>query len=571
MKELIVNRLLLLGALNLLLVWFAGRMTKLSFAPKATPGRKPELSSSKVVFVFVIIASIIGLTFRLYGFNRSLWLDEFGTLWVTEGSFSQLVERVNAFQGQSPLYYLLVWLFVHLIGESEFALRLLSLLLGVGTVYGIYIFGNFLYGRTPGLISASFLWLSSSMVYSGTDARPYALALFMVVVMFYGFGRAAWNGERFGRWLFIVGGVGLFSTHYILILVAIGIGLGYVVFPRLRSQYPPRQFALDVGAQVVLVSWCFPQIFQLWSRRESLSWIGSTNYFIFFELIGPFVVFALAPYLSRTRLAGSDFQQGMAWVLGLAIGAQLGFLYLLAYFGTNLLHPRYMIVIVVPAALLASRSFVQLPRYSAATILLYWLIFISIFFLMDFRSDGSFSRVGFQDWRNAVACLDKLMRSESKALVLYRSGFVEEDDLIKGQINPATLSPLRSPGHQPVSWNLIQLTYSWIKPGREDYFERAVEPAIHSIPVFYFFSCGGCFNQLTGQYPETLITWVEEKFPGRFQRESIHAGRGITLIRFVDRIALTSPKAWPNATISTISSQHPELGQTSNRNTCNQT
>ena len=34
------------------------------------------------------------------------------------------MERVNAFQGQSPLYYLLVWLFVHLIGESEFTLRL---------------------------------------------------------------------------------------------------------------------------------------------------------------------------------------------------------------------------------------------------------------------------------------------------------------------------------------------------------------------------------------------------------------------------------------------------------------
>jgi hypothetical protein len=91
------------------------------------------------------------------------------------------------------------------------------------------------------------------------------------------------------------------------------------------------------------------------------------------------------------------------------------------------------------------------------------------------------------------------------------------------------------------------------------------------MPVFYFFSCGGCFNQLTGQYSEALIAWVEEKFPGRFQRESIQAGRGITLIRFVDRFAVTSPKGWQNATVSTISSQHPELGPTSNGNTCNQT
>src|SRR5262249_25606783 len=145
---------------------------------------------------------------------------------------------------------------------------------------------------------------------------------------------------------------------------------------------------------------------------------------------------------------------------GLAIGAQVGFLYLLAYFGTNLLHSRYMIVIVVPAALLASRSFVQLPRYSASTTLLYWLIFIGVYFTMDFRFYGTCSRAGCQDWRNAVRCLDKFMRSEPKALVLYRAGFVEEDGLSKGQITPAALSPFRSPGHQPVSWKSTQFCYS---------------------------------------------------------------------------------------------------------------
>ena len=104
MQELIVNTLLLLGALNLLLIWFVSRTAKLSFAPKTPPDGASELSSCKVVFIFAVVASIVGLTFRLYGFNRSLWLYEFGTLWVIDGSFSQLMERVNAFQGQSPLY-----------------------------------------------------------------------------------------------------------------------------------------------------------------------------------------------------------------------------------------------------------------------------------------------------------------------------------------------------------------------------------------------------------------------------------------------------------------------------------
>jgi mannosyltransferase len=527
-----------------------------------TTAKESESSLSKMIYLFAASAGVAGIAVRLYGFNRSLWLDEFGTLWTIEGSFSQLVERVNAFQGQSLSYYSLVWFFVQFLGESEFTLRLVSLLLGVATVYGIYVLGNLLYGKNTGLISASLVWLSSPMVRSSIDARPYALALLMAVIMFYGFARAARSGERFGRWLFIAGGVGLFSTHYVLILVAIGIALGYVLSPHLRSHYTARQFALDVGTQVVLVSWCFPQIFQLWSRREGLSFLDSTNYLIFFEVIGPFIVIALAPYRSGKRLVGSDFQQGMAWVLGLAIGAQVGLLCLLAYFGTNLLHPRYMIVIVIPAAVLASRSILLLPRYLAAMILLYWLMFVGTS-LIGFRLHGSFSGVGFQDWRNAVTCLDKFMRSEPRALVLYRAGFVEEDGLINGPITPAALSPLRSPGRQRISWNLIELTYSWVKPGREDYFTRTVEPAIQATPVFYVLT-------ITGQYSEALLAWVEEKFPG-FERQSVRVGRGITLIRFVDRFAVPFSKAWHNATVSTISPQHPELGQTSNGNTCNQT
>jgi Dolichyl-phosphate-mannose-protein mannosyltransferase len=530
--------------------------------------KESESSLSKLIYLFAAGAGVVGTAVRIYGFDRSLWLDEFGTLWTIEGSFSQLIERVNAFQGQSLSYYSVAWLFVHVLGESEFTLRLLSLLLGVATACGIYVLGGLLYGKNAGLISASLIWLSSPMIRSSVDARPYALALLLATIMFYGFARTARSGDRLGRGLFVAGGVGLFTTHYVLILGAIGIALGYLLFPRLRSHYTVRQFAVDVGTQVLLVSWCFPQIFQLWSRREGLSWVGSTHYLIFFEVIGPFIVIALAPHLFGKRLVGSDFQHAMAWVLGLAIGVQVALLELLAYFGTNLLHARYMIVIIIPAAVLASRCALLLPRYVAPMILFYWLIFVGTS-LVDFGLHGSFSRVGYQDWRNAVICLDNFLRVEPSALVLYRAGFVEEDGLINGPITPAALSPLRSPGRQPVTWNLIELTYSWVQPGREHYFTRTVEPAIHATPVFYLLTCAHCFNQITGHYSDALLAWIEETFPGKFERQFIHAGRGITLIRFVDRFAV--PKIWQNATVSAISSQQSDRFQSSTMNSCDQT
>ena len=69
-------------------------------------------------------------------------------------------------------------------------------------------------------------------------------------------------------------------------------------------------------------------------------------------------------------------------------------------------------------------------------------------------------------------------------------------------------------------------------------FARTVEPAVQRAPVFYFITCAGCFNQITGQYPDALVAWIEKKFPGRFQTESIPGIRGVTLTRFVSRFTV---------------------------------
>lgn len=489
-------------------------------------------NSSRALNVFALGCGIVGLLFRTYGLNGSLWLDEFGTLWVVEGTFSELVRRVHTFQGQSMFYYSLTWIFVRLFGESELVLRIVPLILGVGTTYGIYMVGSSLWGKNAGLLAASFFWIAPAIVQASTDARPYMLALLMAVLMFYGFARAAQDGGRFGRCLFILGGVGLFSAHYILALSAVGIAVGYVVFPQLRSNYPIRSFTLDVSLQLLFVAWSLPQLFGLWVRRENLVWFESKNYLTFFELLAPFLVLILAPYLAKQRPLSTKYHRALAVVFASAVAAQIFILHIVAFFGTNLLHVRYMIVILVPAVLLASPAFLVLPHYLRPVSVGYWLVSVSLFFLVNFNAYGSFSGAGFQNWRQAVSCLDGFVRSEPEAVVLFRSGFVEEDQLIRGRETPATLAPLRSPGHQPVSWPLVQLTYSWNKAGRDAYFARTVEPVFRGASVVYFLSCAGCYNELTGQYPDALIAWVESKFPRQFHAEFINAGRGITLVQF---------------------------------------
>ena len=100
-----------------------------ALAAQSNNGPTPSLDWSEVarsVWVFTALCGVAGIAFRLYGLDRSLWLDEFGTLWVVEANFASLIDRVFSFQGQTPFYYTCVWLAIQLFGESEVVLRLPS-------------------------------------------------------------------------------------------------------------------------------------------------------------------------------------------------------------------------------------------------------------------------------------------------------------------------------------------------------------------------------------------------------------------------------------------------------------
>src|SRR5689334_5232096 len=118
--------------------------------------------------------ALVGLAMRLIGFTNGLWLDEFGTLWTVEGSIRECWHRAITFHGQTPFYYVLVWLPVHAIGESEATLRLLSILSVCGTTFVIWRTGVVALGSRAGLCGAALFWMCVPAVTDSANARPYA-------------------------------------------------------------------------------------------------------------------------------------------------------------------------------------------------------------------------------------------------------------------------------------------------------------------------------------------------------------------------------------------------------------
>lgn len=124
------------------------------------------------------------LIFR-YG-ARSLGLDETLTAWATNAGLRACVRRVFEFQGQSPLYFVLVLAVRQVLGGAEFALRTISLLSVVGSSAVVYAILGRLNLRDDAWIGA---WASAIVLLSdpsiGFNARPYALAVFFSLLALY--------------------------------------------------------------------------------------------------------------------------------------------------------------------------------------------------------------------------------------------------------------------------------------------------------------------------------------------------------------------------------------------------
>lgn len=476
--------------------------------------------------VLILSAAVLGLAIRLVGFGSSLWLDEFGTLWVVEGSLATAWERALAFHGQSPLYYLFTWLGVQVCGESEWALRLPALVCGLLSVPLMFLLGREVGGPRCGALTALLAWFAPYLLAASVDARPYALANLCAALLLLGFLRAARSGAARDRFVFVAGGVGLFYSHYVLALLAGGVGLAYVITRELRAPYSGKRFAVDVGIQAGLA---IPGLFQLAAlraRRGDLHWLAEPDLTVPFGVLGSLLALAAAGWLlgERESLRGPATR-----VLLLSVLVPVGALYLLALLGTNLLAPRYLVVTCVPAAVLAAQGLLALRPGRAALFAAAWFLMTFGVYMTDYVAHGVFCKeLGKERWREAVELLEARLRDEPHPTpVLYRSGFVEEDTRPRGGTVPAARAPLRSPGLAAPYWRLVPLTYLWEAPGREEYFARVVAPPLQNASAFYLLSCDNGY----ATYPRDLLAWAERTTGQRWVIETLEAGRGITLLR----------------------------------------
>jgi hypothetical protein len=142
---------------------------------------RPE--SSEFAFnrlAYLIYGLLLGVTISLWfiAIRAPLWLDETGSWWQISKGFWQIPSRQGGLS--FPPYSYILWFFTKILGTSEIALRIPSVLAMLGAVYLLYKAASEVFGREIGWVTAVLFSVHPITIFEAIDVRPYAYAVLAV-------------------------------------------------------------------------------------------------------------------------------------------------------------------------------------------------------------------------------------------------------------------------------------------------------------------------------------------------------------------------------------------------------
>lgn len=363
--------------------------------------------------IYAILALAFGL--RLIAIGQSLWLDEaISAIAVREHSLISLLTGYLAGDFSPPLYFILQWFWVRMFGTSEIALRIPSVLYGVGAVYFVYLIaGLYVKDKNSKLpeLAALLTALNPLLIYYSQEARMYSLTAFTITVSVYFFLlHRRTKATKYFLFFFGSFSAALYS-HYLtwFMLPVFGLwGVRYVTpflaivpwIPQLSDQL--RQGS---GAASNLAGWAdlsalsFRNIFLVPVKFVSgrISFLGASTITtglialvtVVFWVTAVIGIKTLWPKLRKIR----DTKHFLILWLFIPLVLSAAFSIKVPVFS------YFRFLFIVPAAILLFVVGVGAIRKSISNIVFAFVVLVSVVFSLTYLVDSSNHR---EDWKSAV-------------------------------------------------------------------------------------------------------------------------------------------------------------------------
>ncbi|MCA9149364.1 MAG: glycosyltransferase family 39 protein [Planctomycetales bacterium] len=400
-----------------------------------------ERSTRRAIWCAAIaLLAVAATSLRAITLSESLWLDELHTSWAVTGSFSDVLPRA-AEGNQAPLYFLIQWFIVRLLGQHEWSLRLLSLLSGTAFVLGIvWITRRWTHSRSLAWLAGLIACVDPHAIFFAREARPYAL-LQVLALLYIEATRQRWRHPTVGNRIRIVLLAWLlFFTHYTAALLIVS--PWYVLVRRRRYLTDYAQLAVDHLVILCGMLCAWPALRTIGLRRDNWAQFVRPQPLTSLWTLFPcsrYLVPALLSVILAKALGGGKVTTRRRRQVGVVLtSATLVYLMpLVTAWGATqadlarLYFRRYVIVAEIGLFVLAAASGMLLvtrrQRLGHAAI-----VGVAVAWMTALRMGSSVWQHSHEDWRAAVRIVNDQVSAaqvDGPPLVLLRAGLIEDAQL----------------------------------------------------------------------------------------------------------------------------------------------
>jgi mannosyltransferase len=374
---------------------------------------------------------------------KSFWLDEVTTVGYARLPWRDFLRTMWWGDANMAFYYSLLRGWVH-FGDTEFRLRSLSALFGLAAIPAIYALGNRFLSRKAGLIGAVLLTLNSFHIQYSQELRAYSLIVLMLILSSYAFLAVVETPERKSTWILyvVLSTLAIYTQVFAVFVLA---GQWLILTPTrikrlgilrlLSAAFAIGVFSVPLAAVMIfhnetqVATWkAFyhaPTLFDLAEMLERLVGAKSADTpssaagLILLTLYVTFWILALWGVFQKGRTGESQLTTSAAVPL-LALWFVFPIMTMFCVsFVQHIFYPRYLLMCVPGAALLAAQGFVTcekgLPRgvvVSRSTLLL--ISVLALYTTLDYYK--SFEAYG-NDWRGVTRYL--LSKQEPGDVIIF--------------------------------------------------------------------------------------------------------------------------------------------------------
>ena len=250
----------------------------------------------------LILILVVGAILRFWNYVEVPFInDEFSALFRTEfNSFSELIEKGVVVDGHPPAVQVFLYYWTSMWGTSEWIVKLPFTLLGIGSIYLLFLVAKQWFNETVGLISASFIACLQHPVMYSQIARPYVVGLFFSLLAVFFWTKYLKSDKAFTPSFlgFILSAAVCLYVHHFSGLFVIIVGASGFFFLPARRLLPYLSSVVGVGllylpnVQILttqlsykgLASWLAPPTIDF--PFKYIAFLGNFSYYILLVVIG---------------------------------------------------------------------------------------------------------------------------------------------------------------------------------------------------------------------------------------------------------------------------------------------